>query len=100
MANEWYAKGLEKVAREQWNILIENPYSGMLPLLRDVLTRKLGPPLALLETVQLFIRHAPDCTWGKGNPSTGPECECGAYQVINTIDAAKQAFLEGSDGKG
>jgi len=94
-AREWYAKGLETLAQKA----IFLTHMGSPGDVLKVLTRELGPPLALLETVQLFIRHAPDCTWGKGNPSTGPECECGAYQVINTIDATRKAFLEGSDGR-
>src|SRR5271157_5514881 len=82
-AREWYEKGLERVTREQWNILIENPHSGMLPLLRDVLTRELGPLLAALGMIpnDVMFNHL-------------------TREQMVSFRAAKQAFLEGSDGKG
>jgi len=77
-AREWYEKGLERVTREQRNILIKNPHSGMLPLLRNVLIRELGPLLAAGQAMRELR---------------------GFNYISQDWDAARKAFLEGSDGK-
>ena len=97
MAAEWYQRGLKRVAREidyhcteddahsfpKSNCIISGECSALADEVVEVLTRELGPLLAALGMIpnDVMFNHL-------------------TREQMVSFRAAKQAFLEGSDGKG